>query len=312
MTNTAETKKSNGLSFWQRVWLEVLWKVCGAFGLLPHFVQYRIIAPFIRFILYRVVKYRVKVVDDNLSKCFPELSEHERREIKDKFYENLSEVFVSAIAIAAPGMKGKFDDKDDPTTEAAQLRTLTQGKNWVGLTTHMGLWEHLAIWGEYSDSYIVGAYHKLKNEVMDALFIRLRTQNHPYAVAVERKQIARFCLKNRNGIDGRGFGIGLLADQNPHIYAESQWLSFLGRDTQFYHGGEALALRMKIPAYFVYQERLGKGHYILRYETLYDGEESVEPYEITRRYVAALERAIRRQPDIWLWTHKRWKNRRPQ
>ncbi|MFI3292358.1 MAG: lysophospholipid acyltransferase family protein [Rikenellaceae bacterium] len=305
-----EEKINSELSFWQRVWLEVLWKLCRVFGLLPHFVQYRIVAPFIYLILYKMIGYRVKVVDANLKQSFPELSDTERKKIRDGFYENLSEVFVSTIAIAAPGMKGKFDDKEDQTSQAAELRALTNGKNWVGLTTHMGLWEHLLFWGEFSDSYIVGAYHKLKSEVMDALFIRLRTRNHPYAVALDSKQILRFCLKNRHGIDGRSFGIGLIADQNPHVYADSQWIKFLGQDTLFYHGGEVLAIKMKIPAYFVYQKRLGKGHYILCYEPLFDGVESVEPYEITRRYVAALERAIRRQPEIWLWSHKRWKHKR--
>ncbi len=308
--NEKSNDKDYELNFGQRIWLEVLWIMCRAFGMLPHFVQYRIIAPTIRVILYKVVKYRVAVVDKNLKQCFPELSDAERKDIKDKFYENLSEVFVSAIAIAAPGIKGKFDDKDDETSQAAELRRLTKDKNWVGLTTHMGLWEHLILWGEYSDSYMVGAYHKLKNEVMDALFIRLRTKNHPYSIALISKKTARFCLKNRHGIDGHGFGIGLIADQNPHVYAETQWLKFLGQDTKFYHGGETLSLRMKIPTYFVYQERRGKGDYILKFEILYDGVEEVEPYEITRRYVAALERAIRRQPEIWLWSHKRWKQKR--
>ena len=36
--------------------------------------------------------------------------------------------------------------------------------------------------------------------------------------------------------------------------------------------------------------------------------EEVEPNEITRRYVVALESMIREHPELWLWSHKRWKH----
>jgi KDO2-lipid IV(A) lauroyltransferase len=29
--------------------------------------------------------------------------------------------------------------------------------------------------------------------------------------------------------------------------------------------------------------------------------------ELTRRHVAALEEAIRKRPDLWVWQHRRWK-----
>lgn len=304
------TTTSNNLNWWERITLEVLWILCRLFGLLPLFVQYRIVAPFIYFVVYKVFRYRVKVVDDNLAHAFADRSEVERAEIKDKFYTTLSEVFVSIIALSNPRMEGKFEDPNDMTTQAAKLREQMKGRNWVALLAHIGLWEHMMFWGEYSDSYILGAYHKLANRVVDQLFIRLRTRNHINFIALEKKYIARFCIKHRDGIEGKNFVLGLIADQHSTIYADSRWIDFLGRETIFFDGGETLALKLKLPVYFIYYRRVGAGKYTLHYDMLHDGVEEVEPYEITRCYVRHLEREIRETPELWLWSHKRWKRKK--
>ncbi len=249
------------------------------------------------------------MVIENLGYAFAERTQKERNEIRSNFYKILSEVFVSTLAIASPKMKGKFDDVDDMTTEAAELRELTKGKNWVGLSAHFGMWEHNMFWGEFSGCYTIGAYHKLKSPVMEALFLRLRTR-HPYVVVVERKQMLRFCLKNRDGINGRNIVIGLIADQKSGKYADSNWIDFLGRETIFFEGGEKLALKMNYPVYFTYYKRHGAGKYSFAYDTIYDGTEEVEPFEITRRYVQRLEKEIRLHPEMWLWSHNRWKYKR--
>ena len=46
------------------------------------------------------------------------------------------------------------------------------------------------------------------------------------------------------------------------------------------------------------------------FDLLYDGEEAVEPNEITERYVRRLEAEIVAQPELWIWSHRRWKHKR--
>ncbi len=298
------------LTFMQRVGVETLWAMCRLFGMLPLWVQYHVVAPVIRVLLLRVFRYRRGVVMEQLRFALPEKSEAEIRGIRNGFYRVLSEVFVSAIAIASPRMKGKFDDIDDMTTEAAKLREETKGVNCVIFSAHFGMWEHNMFWGEYSGNYTIGSYHKLKNPVMEELMLRLRTRNHPYVVAVESKNMLRFCLKNREGINGRNIVVGLIADQHPKRYPESNWIDFLGRETIFFEAGEKLALKLKYPVYFTYYKRHGAGKYSFVYHKLHDGVEQVEPFEITRRYVRCLEGEIRNTPEMWLWSHRRWKHKR--
>ncbi len=278
--------------------------------MLPYFVQYRIFAPIVYLFMYKVFRYRTKVVNDNLRRSFPDYTHEQRRQIRRKFYWYLCDIFVSSLAMASPKMGDKFDDPNDKECEVSKLSEEVRKRNCIGLTAHYGLWEHFVFWGEFSKTYMVGAYRSLKNPVMDELFIRLRTRNHRYSIVVERKHIARFCIRHREGIEGCNYILGLIADQNPNVYTDTHWIDFLGQDTVFYEGGAKLALMMKFPVYFVYQKQIGRGRYRFAYHLIHDGEEPIEAYEITRRYVRRLEEEIRRNPHLWLWTHKRWKHKR--
>mgnify|MGYP000354730086 FL=1 len=82
------------------------------------------------------------------------------------------------------------------------------------------------------------------------------------------------------------------------------------RDTIFFDGGEKLALRCNLPVYFVRMERLQRGRYQMSFEPIYDGVEEVAEYEITERYVRRLEAMICEHPELWMWSHRRWKHKR--
>ena len=90
----------------------------------------------------------------------------------------------------------------------------------------------------------------------------------------------------------------------------SHWFRFLNQDTIFFDGGEKLALRCNLPGYFVRMERLQRGRYQMSFEPIYDGVEEVAQYEITERYVRRLEAMIREHPELWMWSHRRWKHKR--
>ena len=77
----------------------------------------------------------------------------------------------------------------------------------------------------------------------------------------------------------------------------------------FVRGAEFMATKYGMPVYFLGVERVSPTRYNYTLETIYDGTEDVSDFEITERYVAKLEEQIRRTPDMWLWTHRRWKRR---
>jgi KDO2-lipid IV(A) lauroyltransferase len=63
-----------------------------------------------------------------------------------------------------------------------------------------------------------------------------------------------------------------------------------------------------LPVYFVDAERVRYGEYRASLVELYDGKEQVEEGVIIRRYAEKLEAMIRRNPELWMWSHKRWKH----
>ncbi|MEG0500236.1 MAG: lauroyl acyltransferase, partial [Rikenellaceae bacterium] len=53
-----------------------------------------------------------------------------------------------------------------------------------------------------------------------------------------------------------------------------------------------------------------RGYYKGKFVKLYDGDEKVDEYEITRRYVRHLEQKIVEAPQFWMWSHRRWKHKK--
>jgi len=52
------------------------------------------------FFIYRVVRYRLKVVRRNLRHAFPNKTERERQELERRFYRHFAEYIVETIKLA--------------------------------------------------------------------------------------------------------------------------------------------------------------------------------------------------------------------
>lgn len=296
------------LNPFQRVLLEILWVLARLFAILPYWVKYHLVENFIYFLLYHCIRYRVKVVDENLRNSFPEKSERERREIRRKYYRTLAEIVVDTINMAhMPDRKiSRILSMDNVEQEMAKIK----GRDWIALTAHYGCWEYYSYWGYFIPSQIVVAvYHPLKSPVMDELYRRLRES--PYSATVPMHESLRFYLRQRGKLlRGRNLIMGLIADQNPPRRPDSHWFRFLNQDTLFFDGGEKLARKCHLPVYFIKMRRLERGRYELSCEPIYDGVEQVAENEITERYVRCLEKSIRETPELWIWSHRRWKHKR--
>ncbi len=301
------SKSSDNLNLWQKIRIEIIWALCRAISFTPAWFKYRALAPFVYFIVYKCLKYRVEVVNENLRNSFPEKSREELNKIRDDFYVILSEIMVSTVALAGGKPENQIIHQPQQSTSLERLKEATAGKSWLALTAHYGLWEYFMFWAQYADQYLVAVYHKLENPVFEVVFQRLRKARN--VVTVPLNETVRYCLEHRDGIEGHNFVIGLIADQNPPRRPNSEWHDFLNQETIFFDGGEKIARKLSLPVYFLYQRRIAPGKYEFEYEPIYNGTDPIEPGEITRRYVKMLERVIIENPHMWLWTHRRWKHK---
>ena len=292
----------------QRIGLESLWLGARVFAAMPYWFKYYVVENLIFVLLRYCLRYRMKVVKTNLRNSFPEKDERELAVIRRRFYRTLAEIFVDTINLA-----GLTPEKGRSLLTVKGLEEQKErvgGRDWIAMTAHFGCWEYCSFWGLYDPTQIVVAvYHPLRSRIVEAFYQRLR--NGDYATTVAMKESLRFYLRNRaGGIGGRNLVMGLIADQNPPRRPDSRWFRFLNQGTIFFDGGEKLALRCQLPVYFVKMERLRRGRYEMSFELIYDGKEEVAEYEITQRYVRMLEAEIRRRPELWMWSHRRWKHKR--
>ena len=300
--------KTTELTPMQRIGLESLWLGARVFAAMPYWFKYYVVENLIFVLLRYCLRYRMKVVKTNLRNSFPEKDERELAVIRRRFYRTLAEIFVDTINLA-----GLTPEKGRSLLTVKGLEEQKErvgGRDWIAMTAHFGCWEYCSFWGLYDPTQIVVAvYHPLRSRIVEAFYQRLR--NGDYATTVAMKESLRFYLRNRaGGIGGRNLVMGLIAAQNPPRRPDSRWFRFLNQDKIFFDGGEKLALRCQLPVYFVKMERLRRGRYEMSFELIYDGKEEVAEYEITQRYVRMLEAEIRRRPELWMWSHRRWKHKR--
>lgn len=306
MSKIQPMKSSVKMTFFQRLQLETLWYSCRAFAVLPYWFRYFVVENVVFFVLYYCLRYRMKVVKGNLRNSFPQKGNLELLRIRRKFYRTLSEIFVDTVSLAGVNSAKKMIRFPN----AAEQSAATAGRDWIAMMAHFGCWEYGSFWGLCDPTQvIVAVYHPLRNVVMEEFYQRLRQRHNTMTVAMH--DCLRFYLRNREtGIDGKNIAIGLIADQNPPRRPDSHWFRFLNQDTLFFDGGEKLAVKCGLPVYFAHMDRVRRGYYEMTFEQIYDGTEQVAEYEITERYVRRLEAMIEARPELWMWSHRRWKHKR--
>ncbi len=302
MSNKENIPFGTKLGFW------IIYGSCYLTGLLPYWFLYYVVVEILYFFLYVLARYRIRVVRINLSRSFPEKTVKQLRAIERGFYHNLAEYFVDAIDLAS--ITEKQWKKRVVYLNLDQMAEEMQGSNWVNTLAHFGSWEMYSSYGFHPlVGACVAAYHPLNNKSFDMYYIKIRN-TFPGIKAIPMSQMLRFYMTNKDKkVDGRPISLALIADQNAPEDAQSQWTLFLNQPTIFFHGGEKIARKFGLPVYYMHSRKTGRGKYEIWYEQIWDGSSPVGDHEITNRYASRLEAEIRECPELWVWSHKRWKRR---
>lgn len=272
-----------------------------SFRLIPFWLLYGI-SDVSRFLLFKVFKYRKKVIYDNLTKAFPEKSSKEIKAIANKFYKNFMDVLLE-------GFKGMTMSRKSVIKRYKLLNPelldpyYEQGKNIICLGGHYTNWE----WGVSIDMHMkhdsVTVYKAVKNQYLNKFIRESRSRWGMKQISMEKTRTIF------NNINKPKF-IVLIADQSPSLTHLAIWTEFMGRDTPCIHGPEAYGKKFNYPLIFIDFQRVKRGYYTAELSLLAEEPASLEKTEITKRYMSKLEEVIRKKPEGWLWTHKRWKHKR--
>lgn len=278
--------------------------LCRVLGWLPDCILYGCFAPFVYFVMYRLLHYRISVVRINLENSFPEKTEEELREIERKFYRHLSNVLVDSISFA--GISRKKLATRIVYTNLDELREELNGRSWLCALGHYGSWEYFCGFAHFFSGYdMLGVYRPLHNKAFDYFYYNMRRRFG--CTPVTMTGLLKSMVQNINA--GKQFEVGLICDQTPPFYEIKHWFNFLNQPTPFFEGLERLASKFRLPIYFAHLKKTGKISYEITFERVYDGEEEFSEYELMQRYVEKLELMIRESPELWMWSHRRWKHK---
>lgn len=273
--------------------------------LLPLSILYGF-SPMFFFILYRFPGYRKKIVLTNLHNSFPEKSEEEIRKICKAFYKHLANLFIEILKLQhmrPSEIKRRYKILNPEVLD----RLNKEGKSSVAVFGHYANWEWIISLQMCTSYKALTVYKPLANEYFDRYFMKFRTQ---YGL-----ELVRMINTGRTLYKYAKQGIptltGLVSDQTPPNGEIQYWTTFLNQDTPVYLGIEKLSHKFNMAVLFFHITRVKRGYYELDIEIITENPAELAPMEITERHVKRLERQIREKPEYWMWSHRRWKHKKP-
>lgn len=253
------------------------------------------------FIIYYIVGYRRKVIDENLMNAFPEKSFIERAAIRKRYYHHLTDLVVESIKMLSATEQ---EIKKRIETENVELITnaFENGRSVIGILGHYGNWEMSALrFSMLFQQKRIIVYKPLSNPFLDKVTIAMRSRFG--ATLVSMKSIARKLIEYR----GEATMTVMVGDQIPARSELNYFTNFLNQPTGVFLGTEKLAKLSNSLVVFCDIRPVKRGYYKCAFVPLCDEPKSTAPYEITNRHVQYLENVIRQKPEYWLWSHRRWK-----
>ena len=258
-------------------------------------------------LMYHVVRYRRKMTAKNLALAFPEKSEAERKQLARAFYHQFCDTIVESIygyGCSDEEMRERvvFEHMDEVN------RLVDAAGGGILMSAHFGNWEWMASIQQWLSEGVteLNVYRQLKNKAIDRLMLAIRAKRG--GACVEKQRILREMVRYR--AEKRPVMVGLLSDQKPRPEVTRTWVQFLHQETGFLDGGEVLSKKFGYPVFFLYITRPARGYYHVNMHTLAATPQTTAEGEITKAYAQILEKNIQEQPELWLWTHNRFKWKR--
>lgn len=269
-------------------------------SLLPVWVLHRL-SDVLSFYVYRIIGYRKAVVLANLAIAFPEKTLKERQKIAKQFYSNFTDSMLESIKLisAGPDLMDRmfvFDpsllDVFSGTDKNIQIHAL-HNFNWE--IVNQGVSREMKL-------PFLGVYQPIINPFFESLFKKIRSKYG--TVLIPANDFKNNFLPHQD----QQYVIALVADQNPGNPAKAWWVNFFGKPAPFVTGPEKAARMRNTVVVFGNFFKIKRGVYTFVVEKITDDPASMQPGELTLKYIKYVEDRVRERPDNYLWSHRRWKH----
>lgn len=243
---------------------------------------------------------------NNLRSSFPDKSESELLLLRKKIYHYFCDLFLETFKTLTISKQSMIRHCNIDEQSLVLLNKFAEeGESVLLVLGHKGNWE----WAGNTFSLLCKhrlfvIYHPLSNRYFDKLMYKMRTRFGTKLIAM--KDTYKEMVLHKNMLSATAF----IADQTPQPNS-AHWMDFLNQDTPVFEGTEKIARKLKRKVVFVSVKRVKRGYY-----TIFVKEENIlnpEDFEetgLTEAHMKRLEEEIKKEPETWLWTHRRWKHKR--
>lgn len=255
------------------------------------------------FIFFYIIPIRKQVTVENLKMAFPEYSSKQIIKIAFESYRSFAITLIEILYI--PYMTADQVEKLILSgNNDFIIEKYRENRGVILLSAHFGNWEAMAVSLSLQLKISFSAVIKAQRNILVSDWLnkmRSKWGNKIVPIGISVRDVYR-ALKDKNIV-------AMVADQRGP--QEGIRVNLFGRKAAIYAGPAALALRTKSPLLFAVAVRQPDYTYTTNFEevnmeNLPDDEEE-KIVEISQRHTSLLEQAIRRNPEQWLWMHKRWK-----
>ena len=176
------------------------------------------------------------------------------------------------------------------------------------LCGHLATWEWMVGMPLITDYKILAVYQPPSFRDFSRIyhFVSSRFGLYPVPMREIYREITE--SKSRNELTATF----ILGDQSPPPERIKYWTHFLNQDTPAITGYDRIA--QKTNQVVVYMDIFWKkrGFYEVTFRKITENPKEVKGFGIAEDYLRALEKTIIRRPELWLWTHRRWKRKRDE
>lgn len=254
-------------------------------------------------LLYHVLRYRRALIHRQLSDAFPEKTPASRHRLQKKIYRHLTDLIIESL-------KGfTFNSKQlQRRWRVINPEILTPHNNHsvIIVSGHAANWEWGVSLNHQIKHHAISFYKPLRNKTLNDYLLKCRKQGgnemHPGSKA------HRVVFKNNH----RGCAFTFIADQHPVGTHHIHWTKFLNQDTATLMGPEIYAAKLNCPVFYSSIKKERRGYYTVTLVPICKQPKLTKKGEITEQFMKALEADILQQPELWLWSHNRWKLKRHQ
>lgn len=260
----------------------------------------------VAFILQKIIKYRQKVVFENLNIAFPNFSFEQKKQIENQFYIHLADLIFESLK--------SFSLKNTdiiPRYKLLNPEVLDQyyhnNQSIIVTGGHYNNWEWAVAADAQCKHKTVAVYKPIANKPINDYMVQNRTKWGSDFSPIQDTSL--LFEKNKN----TPTAYLMVADQSPSNVERAYWVNFFGVPTATLHGVEKYAQQYNLPVIYFEVQKIARSEYTLNFKVISEPNDTQQKEKgyITQVFMSELQKTIEKDPPYWLWSHRRWKHKLP-